>query len=109
MSAETKDSRVIRAKRFLSKLKHKKPGILSLFFSDEINFDKDQKVKQRNDKWLCRDPKDVTAASHIKFPAIVVVLGVVGNEGDIMPLHVFPRCLYINAVDYKVLEKVEKP
>lgn len=89
MPAETKDSCLIRAKRFLSKLKHKKPGILPLFFSDEINFEKDQKVKQRNDLWLCRDPKDVPTAAHIKFPAIVVGLGVMGNGGDVMPLHVF--------------------
>ena len=54
-------------------------------FSDEKNFIIDQKVNRQNDRWLCDDPKKVPVVMSSKFPASVMVLGVVSNEGDIMP------------------------
>ena len=39
----------------------------------------------QNDRWLCDDPKKVPVVMSSKFPASVMVLGVVSNEGDIMP------------------------
>ena len=70
ISEKTKENRLIRAKRLLSKLKHQETGTL-WFFSDEKNFDQDQKVNPRNDRWLCRDPSEVPAVMHTKFPAAV--------------------------------------
>ena len=55
------------------------------FLSDEKNFDQDQKINQRNDRWLCQDPADVPHIMHTKFPATVIVLDIVSNKGDIMP------------------------
>ena len=55
------------------------------FFSDEKNFTQDQKVNQQNDRWLCEDPKEVPIVMSTKFPASVMVLGVVSNEGHMMP------------------------
>lgn len=110
MSAKTQEQRLLRAKRLLNKLKHpEEPGLL-WFFSDEKNFDQDQKVNRRNDRWLCADPSGVPRVMHTKFPATVMVLGVVSSEGHVMPPHFFPQGLRVNAAAYiEVLETVVKP
>jgi hypothetical protein len=36
---------------------------------------------------------DIPVVMAIKFPATVIVLGIVSNEGDIMPPHLFPKGL----------------
>ena len=47
---------------------------------------------------------------HTKFPATVMVLGVVNNEGHVMPPHFFSQGLCVNAAAYiEVLESVVKP
>ena len=47
---------------------------------------------------------------HTKFPATVMVLGVVSNEGHVMPLHFFPQGLKVNLAAYiDVLSTVVKP
>lgn len=52
---------------------------------------------QRNDRYLCRDLKDVPTIMHTNFPATVIVLGVMGNKRDIMLPHFFPQRLRANA------------
>ena len=45
-----------------------------------------------------------------KFPSSVMVLGVVSNEGHVMPPHFFQEDLRVNADgDIRVLETVVKP
>ena len=45
-----------------------------------------------------------------KFPSSVMVLCVVSNEGHVMPPHIFPQCLRVNATAYiEVLETIVKP
>ncbi len=45
-----------------------------------------------------------------KFPAAVMVLGVVSNEGDVIPPHFFEKGLKINAQEYlKVMQDAVKP
>ena len=110
MSAQTRNQRLIRGKRLLSKLKHPEVPNMLWFFSDEKNFDQDQKINRRNDRWLCSNPTEVPRVMHTKFPATVMVLGVVSNEGHIMPPHFFQQGLRVNAVAYiEVLETVVKP
>ena len=47
---------------------------------------------------------------HTKFPATVMVLGVVNNEGHVMPPHFFPQGLRVNSAAYiGVLGTVVKP
>jgi len=47
---------------------------------------------------------------HTKFPATVMVLGVVSNEGHVMPPHFFSQGLRVNAAAYiEALETVVKP
>jgi hypothetical protein len=67
-----------------------------IFFSDEKKFTKDQEINRRMNRWLCSDPSEVPIIMSTKFPATVMVLGVVSNEGDVMPTHFFPKGLKIN-------------
>ena len=89
MSEINQENRLMRAKRLLNKLKHPEEQEILWFFSDEKNFDQDQKVNRRNDRWLCADPSEVPTVMHTKFPATVMVFGVVSNEEHIMPPHFF--------------------
>lgn len=110
MSEKTKENRVIRAKRLFNKLKHlEQPGLL-WFFSDEKHFVQDLEVNQRNDRWLCKTSEEVPTVMHTKFPASVMVLGVVSSEGDVKPPHFFRQGAKVNAVAYTdVLNTVAKP
>ena len=71
----TTENCLMRFKRLLNKLKHSAEQVI--FFSDEKNFDQDQKVnkRRRNDKWLYADPSKVTKVMHTKFLATIMVLG----------------------------------
>ena len=110
LSERTRENRLTRAKRLLNKLKHpEEPGML-WFFSDEKIFVQDQKVNRKNDRWLCQSPDEVPTVMHTKFPASVMVLGVVSSEGDVMPPHFFLQGARVNAVAYTdVLNTVVKP
>jgi inhibitor of nuclear factor kappa-B kinase subunit alpha len=110
MSQAIQDNRLLRSRMLLNKLKHpESPGEL-WFFSDEKNFDQDQKVNRRNDRWLCNDPSEVPTVMHTKFPASLMVLGVVSSEGHVMPPHFFEQGLRLNADGYvNVLQTVVKP
>ena len=80
------------------------------FFSDEKNFDQDQKVYRRSDRWLWKDPDDVPSVMHTKFPATVMVLRVVSSEEDVMLPHFFQKGLRVNTAEYiKVLRDIVKP
>ncbi|EFN87647.1 hypothetical protein EAI_01466, partial [Harpegnathos saltator] len=73
MSAQTREQRLIRGKRLLNKFKHPEVPNMLWFFSDEKNFDQDQKINRRNDRWLCSHPTEVPRVMHTKFPATVMV------------------------------------
>jgi len=65
---------------------------------------------RRNDRWLCFYPSEVPTVMHTKFPATLMVFGVVSNEGHVMPPPFFPQNLKINATAYiNVLKTVVKP
>ncbi|UYV61582.1 hypothetical protein LAZ67_1005402 [Cordylochernes scorpioides] len=67
-------------------------------------------VNPRNDRWICKDPSEIPVVMHTKFPASVMVLGVISSEGDVMPPHFFEKGLRMNADTYiNVLETVVKP
>jgi hypothetical protein len=89
MNQATKERRLIKAKALLNRFKHPPSPNILIFYSDEKNFNQDQKVNSQNNRWLCQDPKEVPIIMKIKFPAHVMVLGVVSNEGDVMP----PPCV----------------
>ncbi len=52
-----------------------------VFFSNEKNFSRDQKVNRENNKWLSADISKVPIMMATKFPAAVMVVGMVSNKG----------------------------
>jgi hypothetical protein len=110
LNEATKERRFAKAKILLNRLKTPAANNQLIFFSDEKNFSQDQKVNRKNNRWLCADITEVPIVMATKFPATVMVLGVVSNEGDVMPPHFFAKGLKINAEEYiKVLRDVVKP
>ncbi|UYV73977.1 hypothetical protein LAZ67_11001680 [Cordylochernes scorpioides] len=106
LTENMKNNRKGKAAALLNNLKHDSFGMLR-FFSDEKNFEVDQKVNPRNDRWICKDPSEIPVVMHTKFPASVMVLGVISSEGDVMPPHFFEKGLRMNADTYiNVLETV---
>lgn len=102
ISAKVNNNCFTCTKHFLSKTRHQEPRIL-FFFLTKKTFNQDQKVNKR----LCRDSKDIPIVRCTKFPAAVMVLGVMSSEGDVMPPQFFPQGLRINAADYKkVVERI---
>lgn len=69
-------------------MNHQEPEML-WFFSDDSNFDQDQKFNRMNDIGLRRDLKVVSKVRHSKFSAVVMVLEVVSNERNVIPSHFF--------------------
>lgn len=110
MMQQTKERRLEKAKKLLSKLKNSKEKNPLIFFSDEKNFQQDQVVNKRNNRWLCMDVNEVPIIMKTKFPTAVMVMGVVSNEGDIMPPHFFLRGSRLNADAYlEVLRQIVVP
>ncbi len=110
LSARSIQARLERARALLNQLKAprgrgKRDCYDLIFFSDEKNFTQDQKVNARNHRWICSDPSEVPIIGQTKFPVNVMVLGVVSNQGDVMPPHIFDVGLKVNAEVYvEVLE-----
>lgn len=109
LTEDTKERRKIKASALINELKHQSAGTLR-FFSDEKNFIQDRVINRQNDRWLADSPEDVPISMHSKYPAHVMVLGVVSSEGDVMPPVFFPDGLRLGAKGYiKILETKVKP
>jgi hypothetical protein len=105
--AATKIRWVEKAKKLLVNTKHPSVSNQLIFFSDEKNFTQDQKVNRRNNRRLC---SDVPIVRSTKFPATVMVLRVISNEGDVMLPYIFPKGLRVKTKEYlQVLDEVVKP
>ena len=60
--------------------------------------------------WIAKNNKDVPRVMKTKFPATVMVFGVVSSEGHIMPPHIFEFGLKVNTKVYlDVLKSVVIP
>ena len=60
--------------------------------------------------WIATNNRDVPRVMKAKFPATVMVLGVVSSEGHIMPPHIFEVGLKVNTKVYlDVLKSVVIP
>ena len=60
--------------------------------------------------WIATNNRDVPRVMKTKFPAMVVVFGVVSSEGHIMPPHIFEVGLKVNTKVYlDVLKSVVNP
>ncbi len=66
-------------------------------------------MNRKNNWWLCSDISEVPILMATKFPSTVMVLGVVSNEGYVMPPHFVGKGLKVNAKEcMKVLPDVVK-
>ena len=109
LTEDLRERRKIKAAALLNDLKHQSAGMLR-FFSDEKNFLQDRITNRRNDRWLADSPEDVPICMHTKYPAHVMVLGVVSSKGDVMPPVFFLDGRRIGAKDYiNILETKVKP
>jgi hypothetical protein len=90
LSQATKERRLEKAKLMLNKLKNPAANNQLIFFSDEKNFSQDQKVNKMNNRWLCADISEVVLMG-MKFPASVMILGVISNEDNVMQSSSSPR------------------
>jgi len=107
MTQQTKERRFEKAKKLFAKLKIQKRGNFLIFFSDEKNFQQDQKVNWKNDRLLCANADEVPIVMETKYPATIMVLGVVSNKSDITTPYFFKQGLRVNADAYlKVLQNV---
>ena len=60
--------------------------------------------------WIATNNRDVPRVMKTKFPATVMVFGVVSSESHIMPPHIFEVCLKVNTKVYlDVLKSVVIP
>ena len=50
--------------------------------------------------WIAKNNRDVPRVMKTKFPATVMVFGVVSSKGHIMPPHIFEVGLKVNAKIY---------
>ena len=56
--------------------------------------------------WIAANNRDVPRVMKTKFPATVMVFGVVSNEGHIMPPHIFEVGLKVNTKVYLDVKSV---
>ena len=64
----------------------------------------------QNHRWIATNNRDVPRVMKTKFPAMVMVFGVISSEGHIMPPHIFKVGLKVNTKVYlNVLKNVVIP
>ena len=105
LTEKTKNLRLIKSIRLLNKLNHSKKPNMLWFFSYEKNFCQDQVHNSQNHHWIATNNRDVPRVMKTKFPATVMVFGVVSSEGHIMPPHIFEVSLKVNTKVYLDLLK----
>jgi len=103
-----KQTRLERCHKIHSFLKHN--GSTVKIFSDEKIFTVDQVYNRRNDRWIAETTQEVKGVFRTKHPAQVMVLGVLGSDGNKMPPYFFKPNQKIGAdVYYKVLRYTVLP
>ncbi|QQP52578.1 Transposable element tcb2 transposase [Caligus rogercresseyi] len=86
--SKRKEHKPTKGNNLLMSLKTKCTGHLR-FFSDAKVFTVDRSSNRRNDRWICRDPIDVSMVFRTENPASIMVLGVICSNGAVMPPHFF--------------------
>ena len=76
----------------------------------QVMLSTDPSYGSQNRRWIATNNRDVPWVMNIKFPATVTVIGVVSNEGHVMPPHLFEVGLKVNTKVYlDVLKSVVIP
>ena len=94
MLGTTKETRLVRSRRFLNKIKNPAEQVMLWFFSDKKNFDQGQKFKKTEgmtDGYMFISPKFKESMHKKKLLTTITVLGIVSNEEHVIPLHFFPQ------------------
>lgn len=110
LTSAMKQKRLERAKRLRNDMKN--CGNRIVIFSDEKTFTVDPVVNKQNDRVVSygKDVSEVRNTSTTKRPASVMMLGVVGSNGEKMPPVWFPTGYRLTAADYKdILESKVLP
>ena len=87
LTATMKERRLERCKKILVDLKHN--GSRIKIFSDKKIFTVDQVFNRRNDRYLAESTDQVKGVFRTKHPQQVMVLGVIGSDGQKMPPYFF--------------------
>ena len=84
---------------------------VQLMFSTDTSYDNRTIASSLEmHRWIATNKRDVPRMMKTKFPATVMVFGVVSSEGHIMPLHIFEVGLKVNTKEYlDVLKSVMIP
>lgn len=110
LTEKMKIARIEKSKKLLQKIKHPLASNMLWFFSDEKIFCQDQSHNRQNTRWLAQSREDVPRIMKTKYPAHIMVFGVISSEGHVMPPHIFEEGLRVNqAVYINVLSTVVKP
>ena len=89
--------------KLLDSLKELPPRTVKIF-SDKKNFSVDQARNRQNDRAVVKKGTPAPPINKTKHPAHLMVLGVVGSDGQKMPLYFFEVGLRVGAKEYiKVL------
>ncbi|QQP53619.1 Uncharacterized protein FKW44_006153 [Caligus rogercresseyi] len=105
LTEKAQQNRLSKAQELLNKLKHPVHNETLWFFSDEKNFTQDQKHNSQNNRWCVKNPHEVPIVGQTKFPAAVMVFGIISSNGDVMPPYFFPKGLRLNSEGYVALMK----
>ena len=105
LTEKAQQNRLSKAQKLLNKLKHPVHNETLWFFSDEKNFTQDQKHNSPNNRCCVKNPHEVPIVGQTKFPAAVMVFGIISSDGDVMPPHFFPKGLRLNSEGYVALMK----
>lgn len=101
MSARDKDNRLILVKCLLSKLKHQKPEMIWFF----LRWEKILIKTKRSTEQMADDYAEVLSTFQRSctqsFQQLWIVPRVVSNGGFVMPPHLLPQGVRVNADDYK--------
>ena len=88
LTTKMKATRLEQGKK-LHRICKANPGIIRLF-SDESNFTVDGAFNPQNDLWLAGDRSSIPPVMKTKFPAKIIVFGLIRSDGKVMPAHIFP-------------------
>ena len=103
-----KGDQIVQVFKALSSLKEL-PSTVKIF-SEKKNFTVDQARNRQNDRAVVKRGTPVPPICHTKHPAHLMVLGIVGSDGQKMPLYFFEEGLRVGAkaLRYHVLPWLRK-
>ncbi len=99
LTTKMKDTREVRCKALLSRLKKRDVGH-TILFSDEKTFTLDQSRNSQNDQYIATMRENVPPVHKTKNPASIMVYGLITSDGKAMRSHFFKPKEKVNTVVY---------